>query len=62
MTTAEAVDTSLNNNLSQDVTNLNDQLSPTRADPPGFKPFTLLHGKALKMPKNVRWKALVTSF
>ena len=42
MTAAEAVETSLTKSLSQDYTNLDDLLSPTCTDYPGFKPFTLL--------------------
>ena len=44
MTAAEAIETSvttINNSLSQDFTNLDDQPSQTLTDTPGFKPFTL---------------------
>ena len=42
MTAAEAVETSITNSLSQDYSNLDDLLSLTCTEFPGFKPFTLL--------------------
>ena len=51
---AEAVETSVTHSLSQDYSNLDDLLSLTFTDSPGFKPFTLL---SLQFVQNIATKA-----
>ena len=43
MSAAEAVEMSVTNSLSQDYSNLDDLLSLTCTDSPGFKQFTLIN-------------------
>ena len=51
MTAAKAVETSVTstNSLSQDYTNLDDQLPQTCHDSPRFKPFTLIDRSLLQI-------------